>query len=76
MKNPTTGYRTIARRADDLRRTLEVENIDPLTVRTLEAAGPPGDAVRALVALSRALSRFARDSRVAPDEWRAPELRP
>lgn len=69
------SYSTIARRATELRRALERENLDPLTVRTLDASGAPGDAVRALVNLSRTLHRFARDSRVAADEWWPPHDR-
>lgn len=64
-------YSTLAKRAYELRRALETMDLDALTVRTLDADGPSGDAVRSLVALSRALSRFARDNVVAADEWRA-----
>ena len=48
---------------------LEGMNTDHLLPVTLETPGPQGEAVRAMVRLSRNLTRFAWSSRVDDADW-------
>ena len=53
---------------------MEIETLggrlrERLITRTLESAGAEGDAVRAFVRLSRALSAFAAESMVDDADW-------